>query len=43
MGFFKRDKQPEKKQSKPKTLREVATERVLTAEGWRRRLLRKAK
>lgn len=46
MGIFRR-KPKEKKPTKPQKQEVVqpvgATERVLTAEGWRRRLLKKTK
>ena len=43
MDFFKRKKTPEKKETKPRTMQEIAVERVLTAEGWRRRMQKKVK
>jgi hypothetical protein len=45
MIFFKRKKTaaPVKKVAKPRILNELSPERVLTAEGWRRRLLKTAK
>jgi hypothetical protein len=44
MEFLKKkEKQDTAKTSSHKTLLELAQERVLTAEGWRRRMLKKAK
>ncbi|MCC6127980.1 MAG: hypothetical protein IT584_02135 [Chlamydiae bacterium] len=44
MGFFKKKKQSETTPlSERKSFQEIIHERVLTAEGWRRRLLKKAK
>jgi hypothetical protein len=42
MGFFSK-KKPEPKKPKPRSLQECVQERVLTAEGWRRRMIRKVK
>lgn len=44
MGFFKKKKPSEKDASiEQKSLQEIVHERILTAEGWRRRMLKKAK
>lgn len=43
MAFFKKKKQSETSPPPGKSFQEIIHERVLTAEGWRRRLLKKAK
>ena len=43
MAFFKKKKQSETNPPSGKSFQEIIHERVLTAEGWRRRLLKKAK
>ncbi len=42
MKFFKK-KTPEAPPSERKSFQEIIHERVLTAEGWRRRILKRAK
>jgi len=44
MGFFKKKKQSDTTPTLDrKSFQDIIHERVLTAEGWRRRLLKKAK
>lgn len=42
MALFKRKETPPPPAKKPKSLEEIVHERVLTAEGWHRKQLKKA-